>query len=92
MRSCHKRKRRQPVIRALIFILLLSSPASAGEERHGPSADPGHQSKKMVGLQLRIAESKRKTDSIQYYRSIARQQMMRVIVIQSPVFSQRKKR
>jgi hypothetical protein len=87
-----KRKRLQPVIRALVLILALSRTASAGEERHGRSADSRNHADKMVGLQLRIAESKRKPDSVQYYRSIARQRRMRAIVIQSPVFSPRMKR
>jgi len=64
------------VVLVLMTLLLLGSTAAAGGNGH---PQPRHHTrcKKMVRLQLRIAEAKGRKDSSRYYRSIARQQKTR---------------
>ncbi|OGP76001.1 MAG: hypothetical protein A2Z40_00800 [Deltaproteobacteria bacterium RBG_19FT_COMBO_60_16] len=78
MRTTPRRRRRQSIFGTLIFILLLSGSAAAGEKVLGQITALHPQNKKMVLLQLRIAEARGKKESLRYYRSIARQQRANV--------------
>lgn len=63
----------QWVVCALCFLSSLGGTAVGGETLQGnASARPAHEKNK-IHLQLRIAKAKRKSDSLRYFRSIARQ-------------------
>jgi len=76
MRANSLRLSPQTVVLVLMTLLLLGSTAAAGGNGH-PQPRRHTRCKKMVRLQLRIAEAKGRKDSSRYYRSIARQQKMR---------------
>jgi hypothetical protein len=69
------------VVGALILFLLMSGPAAAGEKCPGQTSALHQQNRKMVCLQLRIAEAKRTINSFRYYQSMARQQKIRELDI-----------
>jgi hypothetical protein len=67
-------RHRQAIVPAMIGIfLLLSGIAFPGENSPGSNL-PRTRANRTVRLQLRIAEARRKADSIRYFRSVARQQ------------------
>lgn len=76
MRSYSLQPGPRSVVLVLMTLLLLGSTATAGG--NGLPLPRHHtRCKKMVRLQLRIAEAKGRKDSSRYYRSIARQQKTR---------------
>lgn len=76
MKTHFLRRSVQSVVLVLTTLLLLGSPAAAGGNGQ-PQPRLHSRCKKMVRLQLRIAEAKGRKNSSRYYRSIARQQKIR---------------